>query len=492
MTTSPSLSSDLDRALVSGIGWTASLRWLAQLISWVATLYAARLLAPSDYGLIAMATLAIGLGRMVEDFGLDAVLVQDRSIAGSQRARLAGFCLLLAVLLTSAYAVVAPLIASFFGESQLAAVIMVMSLMIIADALQVVPRAQLQRELQFGRLAVATFVQALVTSGVLVVAASAGLGYWSLVLNSLAGTAAITLLLIVWRPYALAWPADVRSLARPLIQGWRLLVARAAWYGYTSADQTIVGRLLGKDSLGTYAFALSFSTLAQQEFGAVVSRVVPAIFSAVQDQRAELRRYFLLLTELLTVLTFPVSVGTALVADLAIPLILGPQWHAVVAPLQLLCAYSAFVSSQVLMSHVLLWTGQFRVNMWLSVLGGIGMPLILLASARFGLVGIALAWVVAYPLVSLPQFFFVFRTIQIGVRDWLNALWPAVTGCAVMALTVVLVRAGSPDAWLLAKTVLAIAAGVLVYPAVIWFGFRSRVHVLLDLVRAMRSGAGKH
>lgn len=481
-----SLSSDLDRALVSGIGWTASLRWLAQLISWAATLYAARLLAPGDYGLIAMATLAIGLARMVEDFGLDAVLVQDRSIVGSQRARLAGFCLLLAVILTSGYALLAPLIASFFGESQLTTVIMAMSLLIIADALQVVPRAQLQRELQFGRLAIATFVQALVTSGVLVAAASGGLGYWSLVLNSLAGAAAITLLLIIWRPYPIAWPADVRSLARPLVQGWRLLVARAAWYGYTSADQTIIGRLLGKDSLGAYAFALSFSTLAQQEFGAVISRVVPGIFSAVQDQRSELRRYFLLLTELLAVLTFPVSVGTALVADLAIPLILGPQWHAVIAPLQLLCAYSAFVSSQVLMSHVLLWTGQFRVNMWLSLLGGIGMPLILLGSVRFGLIGIALAWVVAYPLLSLPQFFFVFRTIQIGIRDWLNALWPAATGCAVMALAVTLVRTATPDAWLFAKTVLATTAGILVYPAVIWFGFRSRVRVLLDLVRAMR------
>lgn len=472
---------------MSGIGWTAALRWLAQLISWGATLYAARLLAPGDYGLIAMATLAIGLARMVEDFGLDAVLVQDRSIVGDQRARLAGFCLLLAGVLATVYALLAPLIASFFGEPQVTAVIMAMSLLIVADALQVVPRAQLQRELQFERLAIATFVQAVVTAGVLVAAASGGLGYWSLVLNSLAGAAAITVLLIAWRPYALAWPSGIRSLTRPLLQGWRLLVARVAWYGYTSADQTIIGRTLGKDSLGAYTFAVSFSTLAMQEFGAVVSRVVPGIFSAVQDQRCELRRYFLLLTELLAILTFPVSVGMALVADLAIPLILGPQWNAVIEPLRLLCVYSAFVSSQALMSHVLLWTGQFRVNMWLSLLGGIGMPLVLLGSVRFGLVGIAWAWVIAYPLLSVPQFFYVFRTIRIGLRDWLNALLPAAAGCAIMALAVMLVRAIIPDAWLFAKTVLAISVGIVVYPAAVWFGFRSRVRVLLSLAHALRT-----
>jgi PST family polysaccharide transporter len=481
--------SDLDRALASGIAWTAALRWLAQLISWVATLYAARLLTPGDYGLVTMATLAIGLARMIEDFGLDAVLVQDRSIVGEQRAQLAGFCVLLAATLAAGYALLAPWVARFFGEPQVTAVIMAMSLLILADALQVVPRAQLQRELQFGRLAIAGFVQAVVTAAVLVAAASGGLGYWSLVLNSLAGAAAVTLLLIVWRPYSLAWPAAIRSLARPLLQGWRLLVARMAWYGYTNADQTIIGRTLGKDSLGAYTFAVTFSTLAQQEVGAVISRVVPGVFSAVQQQRRELRRYFLLLTELLTVLTFPFSVGMALVADLVIPLILGPRWHAVIAPLQLLCAYSAFVSSQVLMSHVLLWTGQFRVNMWLSILGGIGMPLALLSSAQFGLVGIAWAWVIAYPLLSIPQFVFVFRTIQIGTRDWLAALRPAASGCTLMALAVALVRTAIPDGLLFAKTALAISAGALVYPAVIWFAFRSRVRAMIDFARSVQNRA---
>ncbi|HJR03044.1 MAG TPA: oligosaccharide flippase family protein, partial [Methylomirabilota bacterium] len=72
----------LDRALVSGIAWTALFRWSAQLVSWVATAFAARLLTPGDYGIVSMATIGIGLIRMVEDFGLDSILVQDRSIVG--------------------------------------------------------------------------------------------------------------------------------------------------------------------------------------------------------------------------------------------------------------------------------------------------------------------------------------------------------------------------------------------------------------------------
>jgi len=108
---SPATPSSLDHSLVSGIAWTALLRWFAQIISWIATLYAARLLAPGDYGLVSMAMLAIGLARMVEDFGLDAVLVQDRNIVGEARARLAGFLLAIALALCALYALAAPLIA---------------------------------------------------------------------------------------------------------------------------------------------------------------------------------------------------------------------------------------------------------------------------------------------------------------------------------------------------------------------------------------------
>src|SRR4051812_3370866 len=83
----------IDRLLIGGMAWTAILRWSAQIVSWVGTAMAARVLTPGDYGLIGMAMLAIGFLRLVEDFGMDAVLVQDRTIEGSRQAQVAGLIL---------------------------------------------------------------------------------------------------------------------------------------------------------------------------------------------------------------------------------------------------------------------------------------------------------------------------------------------------------------------------------------------------------------
>ena len=479
----------LDHSLVSGMAWTAALRWSAQVVSWVGTFYAARMLMPGDYGLISMAMLAIGLARMVEDFGMDAILVQDRGIVGDAKARLAGLLLLLGLILCALFALASHPIALFFHEPKVGPMVVALSVVFITDALQVVPRAQLQRDLQFRRLGLAQLVQVFATQVALVTAVTLGWGHWSLVANALAGAIAVTLLLCFWSPFLIRWPSDIASLTAPLKQGWRILASRAAWYAYSNADQTIIGKVLGADALGAYSFATTFSTLAQQEVGTIVSRVAPGIFSEVQSRIGELRRYFLLLTELLALISFPLAIGLALLADLLIPLLLGAKWNAAIAPLQILCLYSVFLSSQTMLSHVLMWTGQFRVNMWCTIFSGVIMPLVFLVAVNEGVVGIAWAWALAFPIVNIPQFRYAFRTIEIRVWDWLSTLWPAVAGCMIMASAIVGLR------WVLpasvpvsAKCALLIVVGAVVYLAVIWFWFKPRALRFIELAATIRRG----
>jgi O-antigen/teichoic acid export membrane protein len=479
--------SSLDRVLVNGMAWTAVLRWSAQVISWVGTAFAARLLTPGDYGLIGMAMLAIGFVRMVEDFGLDAVLVQDRSIQGARQAQLAGLILLAAAFASAAFMLLSVPIAGFFREPQVAALIVALSLLCICDALQVIPRALLQREMAFRKLASLQFVQIVVTQVVLVILAYLGWGVWALVLNTLAGAAVVTLLLLWWKPFSIARPRAIRELATPLLQGWRILASRFAYYAYTSADQAVIGRMLGRDALGVYSFALTFSTMISSEISSVLSRVVPGVFSTVQTRRDELRRYFLVLTELLCYLTLPVCLGTAVTADLVVAIALGPQWQAVTVPLRILCLYAAFYSCQVLVGHLLLWTGRFRVNMWCSILAGVFLPICYWIGAHWGLPGVAWAWVIGFPLVNLPAFVIGFRAIAIGARDWFRTFEVPLLACAVMSAAVVAIRAVLPETLALpVVTTVSVAVGGVAYCAVLLL-FRRRVLELWAFLRVVRS-----
>ena len=487
--TSPSEQSSeqsLDRSLATGIAWTAALRWVAQLVSWLATLYAARLLAPADFGLVSMAMLAIGLARLGQEFGLDAILVQNRAIVGDTHARLAGFVILVGVALTLAFVAIAAPVATFFGEPIVRMIIIGLAPLFIFDALQVVPYAELQRRLEFRRLAIVAFVQVATTAAALAVGVSTGLGLWAIVASKLAGEVAVTLLLLLWQPYRVRWPRELARIAQPLVQGWRVLASRIAWYGYSNADQAIIGKLLGKEALGSYSFAQTFSTLAQQEIGAVISRVVPGIFSEVQTDRAALRRYFLLLTELLTLFALPLAIGLAVTADLFVPLVLGDKWRDVIVPLRILCLYSAFLSAQTLVSHVLLWTGQFRIQMWCSILAGIVLPLALLAAAPHGIERVAWVWAAVFPIVNLPSIVFASRTIGISTREWFAALAPAVVSCSAMAIAVLGLRRFE-DAVSWSVLAASVALGAFVYAATLLLAFRRRLGALAGFARTLRN-----
>jgi O-antigen/teichoic acid export membrane protein len=479
--------SQLDRSLVSGIAWTAVLRWPAHIISWIATAFAARILTPADYGIVAMAMIAIGLVRMVEDFGMDAVLVQDRTIVGERQARLAGLVIGVGVALCGLFVALALPVAAFFDEPPVAPVLMALSLLCIADAVQVVPRAGLQREMEFARLAWAQFIQIVATQSVLVVAVLLGWGVWALVVSTLCGALAVTALLLAWHPYSIRWPRELANLARPLLQGWRILVSRFAYYAYTTADQTVVGKLLGKEALGAYSFSTSLSTTISMEFSAVVTRVVPGVFSEVQDRPDALRRYFLILTELLAYLALPLFAGLALTADYVVRIVLGPQWDAVILPLQILCIYAAYFSCQVLFGPMLMWTGQFRANMWCSILTGVALPLAFIVGIRWGLEGVAWAWAIGFPLANIPGMVLACRTAQCSVWTWFSAVWPASAACAVMAFAVVAARSLLPGdmATPLAAAV-SIAVGCIVYPVSLRLLFPARVREMVVFVQVLR------
>lgn len=482
---SQSALSDLDHSLVTGVAWTAIMRWVSQAISWVSTLYVARILTPGDYGLVAMASIPIGLARLVEDLGLDAIIVQDRSLTRIELARLAGAALLLGLFLTGLFLALSLPVSAYFNEPAVTAIVCALSLTFVIDSFQILPRALLQRDLKFRRLAWLYGLQALVGAGVAAGCATAGLGYWSLVVSTLSGNGFLAMAMYLSRPYLPAWPREPSCLARALLSGWHMIVSRAGWYAYSNADSTLIGRFLGKDALGVFGFAMTFAILPLQEVTTQVSKVTPGIFSSIQHDRDKLRRYFLLLTEAISYLTFPMSFGLALTADDLVLFALGEKWREVILPLRILCLYVAMNTGQVLLAHVLMWTGRFRATMWLTLFCVAILPPCFYLGLPYGIPGVAWGWVIGFPISVIPAFVMVFRILDIKWRAYGETLRPALLACLIMSSLVVLLRYMLPETWLYAtRLALQVGLGTLTYCIVMLTLFRSRVaslyHIILE------------
>ena len=120
--------------------------------------------------------------------------------------------------------------------------------------------------------------------------------------------------------------------------GWQIVVTRLSFYVYSSADLFVAGKTLARTALGAYGFAVSLATMLPEKILALVTSITPSIFSSVQTQESNLRRYLLSVTEGLALVVFPATLGLAAVAQEFVLVALGEKWRPMFAPMQVLAA----------------------------------------------------------------------------------------------------------------------------------------------------------
>ena len=472
----------LDRQMARAIAWGAAAKWASQILSWGSTVVIARLLTPYDYGIVGMAGLYLQLAMLMSQAGIGDSVITLRDLTRRQVAELNTVSMLIGFGLVGLSCALAVAIARFFSAPPLFAVVTVASIAYPVNALQVVPRALLQRDLRFKLLAAIetgrVFCQIIGT----VLFAWLKFRYWSLVIGSLVSFTLASILTFFFRPQGFAFP-HISQLGRELKFGRDVLLSRIASYIYDNADFGVAGRVLGGAALGNYTVAWTISAAPIEKVTSLFTAVSPAFFSAVQTEKAELSRYLLRLTELLSFVTVPASIGIALVADYLVPVLLGPQWAGVVGPLRLLGFFVAVRSVATILPNLLTAIGDARFVMWATIGAAIIMPFAFLMGSRWGTNGIAAAWVVAYPLVMIPLYYRALEKTGLKFKEYIIVVIPPLTASAIMAGIVLLLRLLLKDRpHSLGGLLLLSVCGALSYAGALFVFHRTRV---ISLIRTI-------
>lgn len=438
--TSPTLmmaadQKSLDQVLVRGVAWTAAIKWVTQILTWGTTVIVARLLLPSDYGLVGMAAIYINLFTLFSEFGIGTAIVTLQDLTEDQISQLnalSWFVGLLGFLISAAAAI--PL-GKFFRAPNLPLVVITLSSGFIISGIRTVPYSLLQKEMRFKLLAVIEGTQGVVQGVVTLVLAFLGFGYWALVFGILSFSITPTCLTLIWRRHGVALP-KLLAIRKAIHYSRRILIGRLCWASYNDSDFVVAGRVLGQAPLGAYTLAWTLAHTPLEKLTTLVNRVTPSVFARIQTDTNALRRYLRNITGGAALIIFPLTIGMALVAPEFVSLVLGPKWSAVVLPLELLALHALVRSNVILLSPLLNVIGEERLVMWNSVVAMIVLPITFYIGSRWGTVGIAAGWVVIYPIVQLPLFFRTFRRINLRGSEYLRALWPALSGCLAMAVSI--------------------------------------------------------
>lgn len=420
------------RQVLSGFGWQGATKAVVQTFSWVSTVVVARLLAPSDYGTVAVSEVFIAALAMFVELGLTYGLIQKPRTTVQEEDGVFYFNVAVSLAAYGLLFAVAPLVAGFYDNPVLSAVLRVAGIGLVLGSIKAVPLAIAMRRMDFRYRSLAEMGAMFIGSVTVITMAFQGFGLWSLIAGFLASQFA----------GAAAFLPAFRRLPRPhlslklirdvLSYGLKITGTSTLAFIYSRADVTIIGKVLGERILGYYSMAFQLATIPLDKIATIFNQVTFPSMSRIQDNPEESRKLFLELHRHLLIITYPVLLGLALVADDLVLLLLTEKWLPIVPVLQGLCAVNLLRVSGTTLPPVLNGRGKAGVVLRYAAISAVVLPAAFLVGAHYGLTGVVAAWAVAYPPLYLLLLLNCLRDLGIPFGAFLRLTVSAAVSCAIM------------------------------------------------------------
>lgn len=434
----------LSHRMALGAAWVTAIRAASRFLGLISTVILARLLLPSDFGLVALATLIAASLELLSAFNFNLWLIQHPDPKRQHYDTVWTLNVARGIITASVLVLLAHPLADFFEQPAIAMVLVALAFGQIVEGLQNVGIVDFQKHLDFHKefqMFVTTRFGAFVVT---IAAALAYQSYWALVAGIVIGK-----LIQLVLSYALHEHRPQFTLAR-----WRDALDFSKWvivnslssFTYGRLDAFFIGKWLSTEALGFYALAREIADLAASEIVAPIRRVMLPGYSKINDDRERMKIGFLDGFALIVLIGAPFAVGIGLVADPLVRIMLGDKWLACIPLVQLLSIYAVTAIVGANQVPLLLAMGDPRTLAGLNVAALIILiPAIAYGINAHGLVGLALAVSGVNAVVVAVGLHIVLDRIAASWASLIRRILPCVLALLAMAYAVRIVAAQLRD-----------------------------------------------
>jgi PST family polysaccharide transporter len=474
----------LKQQAVSGFKWSISAQLGQQVMHFVTLAVLTRLLSPSDYGLVGMATVIINFTLLFKDLGTAAAIVQRKDLPETLLSSIFWVNLLFGGVVMLALFLVAPAVGNAYQQPALPPIFQALSFSFIIASLGITQNALLQRSLAFRAMAL-TQIGAYAAGAVAgITAALLGAGAWSIVAQNLTTAAVTSVLLWLASPWRPRFLLDWRAVLSVSDYSLNLTAFYAISYFTWNADYLLIGLFLGSEPLGYYTLAYRLMLYPMQHVSNVLVRVAFPLYAQMQDDNERLGSAYLKSISAIGLVTFPMVMGLAAIAEPLILTVSGEKWRAVVAVLVILSPVGLIQT--ILTTVEPIYQAKSRTDLLLrwGIVRTIVSVIAFLIGLPWGINGVAIAYMIATLLLFYPAFALPLRLINLKMTAFLGTLSLPLLGSLLMLAVLVGLRATllAEAAYPLMLAVM-IPVGALVYAIVSWSINRSRTREILAAFR---------
>lgn len=352
---------------VKGTFWSAAEAFLGHGVTFVVGIVLARLLSPEEYGLIAIVTIFTNILLGVVDSGFSNSLIRKLKVSDDDYNTLFFFNLVVSLLLFSLLFVGAPLIATFFEQPQLVALVRVMGLLLVVHALTIVQGTILTRKIDFKTKTKASVISA-ITSGVIGIGmAFLDFGVWSLVGQLLSRQAVYSGCLWIFNRW---WPKlkfSVDSLRYMWGFGWKLLLSSILNHVWLELNKVVVSKFYSPALLGQYSKAGEFSRIFSTNITSIVERVTYPALAQVQDDKTRMVSAYRRVIKTTMFVTAICMFSLGAVSEPLVYCLIGPKWHLAATYLPFICVYGSLYPLQSINLNMLKVQGRTDIFLYVEI-----------------------------------------------------------------------------------------------------------------------------
>ena len=430
------------KSIFTGVLWT-SIQFVIDIIFRFAVRFMlAKLLLPSQFGLVGMCTVFIAVAGAASELGMSAALIQKKNDQEAEEMYPTAFWsgLIWGVVIYCILSlVITPLATSFYDEPKLKVLIPVLSLGILLKPFNLIHTVILTRSMDFKALAKILNISSIIAGVVSLISAYFfNFGVWALVLNNvLAVVISVPLLFYItkWKPILIWNKEHFKSIFGFGAYSSGTLIFSTLTY---NIDNLMIGKMLGSSLLGSYTLSFSLTEQIRQAISGVLNKVMYPVFGKNQEDKVKLKNYFLKIVNLNSIAIYPLMSFIFLFATEIIGFF-GERWSNAIIPLKIMCI--------AMMAHLL-------VNSFTSLIRGLGKPalemkiimgltiFVLIPSLyfgilNFGLTGAALAILLNKLALVIVGVYVLKNEINLSIKELIYSIKGAVASI-ILATTVFL------------------------------------------------------
>ena len=418
---------------VNSILWSGIERFSAQGAQFLLSILIARLVTPSDYGLIAMLTIFLSVAQQFVDSGFSNAIIQKTDRKEIDYYTVFYFNLIISIIIYAVLFWCSPYIAIFYSEPDLEIVAKWIGLNIILTAFYIVPRTKFVIDLNFKIQTKISFVAVVVSGVVGIVLASYGYGVWALVVQSLLNS--LISLSLYWglSKWKLKFIFSWFSFKTLFSFGYKLLVVGMLHVIFVNIYTLIIGRRFAVTDVGYFNRSQTFATFPSVNITSIICRVLYPIQCHVQNDDYLFKRKFIQYLRATIYIVFPLMICLCVLAKPFILVVLNEKWLSISSILSILCIAYMWYPLTALNWQLLTAKGRSDLALKAEIVGKVLSILILLLTLPFGIMVICYGIIIANVVDIIIIIYYARKITGIGYLLELRILYPIVFISLIMS-----------------------------------------------------------